>query len=729
MTDKTESFALILPSDASPSLHPENTASSWQVALPHAIHLDPQKDWYVSLRDVYIPNHLSKITGNAVLTLYYTHHDDGGEIQGIKDVTAVSADERFTGDVLTHLDKSMKKLKPPPKIKGREKIKLKFEEGFVKPLVVQWNYTRPGPVYLKSVSNQWATLEFDEVWQEILQLDQRRYPLYSIKEQEELVLEIHYYLTQPATIMRYTLPRGILNGALVLLSRRVSVSAGSNQDAQSYFRKLNSDWIFFMKSVKTDLDVVGMMKISAWLQEMLGIQPQIRRPWLELNFRNWNKPGALSRGRPLRNSYKEVEIVHLKSRDGTAYHKVYRVLGRVLGSGVTLGRICFSYGQRYANKQTVYMDQKNLTFKHETRLDNTWKGIHYDADIYHQINIKTPGLLDDDCNYASEDADVLRHIIRPSHDRSSSKPSDTELTELVIKRDVLKRMKPGLNRIQDIKCSIEDSHKRKIPFADGAKSTMTLHVQPMKRLRYIPEFTVHVNCQTDFKLVKPIEVETGVVWRLAMTDIILPHNFYNVHADEMVITLTKANGRQQQVQVPPGAYTPETLLKKINELQEIKQVNLLFSMRQKDKHVAILNRGKETFGIEASLPLGNVLGWTKGMPTNNMTPGATLTCEDTVIDPTRGFKILYVYCPKLVEETIVGHTSASLLNKFVPDYSQSTEYIQFDNPLYIKLRQGVRTIPSITVEIADSLGRNLIFPGNSLTVPKVTLTFTCLQNG
>ena len=729
MTDKTESFALILPSDASPSLHPENKASSWQVALPHAIHLDPQKDWYVSLRDVYIPNHLSKITGNAVLTLHYTHHSGNGEIQSIKDVTAVSADEKFTGDVLTHLDKSMKKLKPPPKVKSKEEIKLKFEEGFVKPLVVQWNYTRPGPVYLKSVSNQWATLEFDEVWQEILQLDQRRYPLYSIKEQEELVLEIHYYLTQPATIMRYTLPRGILNGALVLLSRRVSVSAGSNQDAQSYFRKLNSEWIFFMKSVKTDLDVVGMMKISAWLQEMLGIQPQIRRPWLELNFRNWNKPGALSRGRPLRNGYKEVEIVHLRSGDGTAYQKVYRVLGQAFSSGVTNGRICFSYGRTYANKQTVYMDQRNLTFKHETKLDNTWKGIHYDADIYHQINVKTPGLLDDDCNYASEDADVLRHIIRPGHDRSSSKPSDTEMTELVIKRDVLKRVKPGLNRIQNIKCSIEDSHKRKIPFADGSKSTMTLQVKPMKRLRYIPEFTVHVNCQTDFKLVKPIEVETGVVWRLAMTDIILPHNFYNVHADEMVITLTKANGSQQQVQVPPGAYTPETLLKKINELNDIKQLNLLFSMRQKDKHVAILNRGKETFGIEASLPLGNVLGWTKGMPTKNMTPGATLTCEDTAIDPTRGFKILYVYCPKLVEETIVGHTSASLLNKFVPDYSQSTEYIQFDNPLYIKLRQGVRTIPSIKVEIADSLGRNLIFPGNSLIVPKVTLTFTCLQNG
>ena len=729
MTDKTESFALILPSDASPSLHPENTASSWQVALPHAIHLDPQKDWYVSLRDVYIPNHLSKITGNAVLTLYYTHHSDGGEIQGIKDVTAVSADERFTSDVLTHLDKSMKKLKPPPKVKSREEIKLKLEKGFVKPLVVQWNYTKPGMVFLTSVPNQWATLEFDEVWKAILQLDQRRYTLYNITEQEEVVLEIHYYLMQPATIMRYTLPRGILNGALELLSRRVNVTANSNQNVKSYFGKWHHDWGFLMKSEKTDLDVVGMMKISEWLQEMLGIQPQVRRPWLELNFRNWNKPGALSRGRPLRNNYKEVEIVHLKSRDGTAYHKVYRVLGRAFNSGATYGKICFSYGHRYANKRTVYMDQRNLTFKHETTLDNTWKGIHYDADIYHQINVKTPGLLDDDCNYASEDADVLRHIIRPGHNRSSSKPSDTELTELVIKRDVLKRVKPGLNRIQNIKCSIEDSHKRKIPFADGSKSTMTLQVKPMKRLRYIPEFTVHVNCQTDFKLVKPIEVETGVVWRLAMTDIILPHNFYNVHENEMVITLTRANGSKQQVQVPPGAYTPETLLKQINELKEIKQVNLLFSMRQKDKHVAILNRGKETFGIEASLPLGNVLGWTKGMPTKNMTPGATLTCEDTAIDVTRGFKILYVYCPKLVEETIVGHTSASLLNKFVPDYSQSTEYIQFDNPLYIKLRQGVKTIPSITVEIADSLARNLIFPDNSLIVPKVTLTFTCLQNG
>ena len=729
MTDKTESFALILPSDASPSLHPENTASSWQVALPHAIHLDPQKDWYVSLRDVYIPNHLSKITGNAVLTLYYTHHSDGGEIQGIKDVTAVSADERFTSDVLTHLDKSMKKLKPPPKVKSREEIKLKLEKGFVKPLVVQWNYTRPGMVFLKSVPNQWATLEFDEVWKAILQLDQRRYTLYNITEQEEVVLEIHYYLMQPATIMRYTLPRGILNGALELLSRRVNVTANSYQNVKSYFGKWHHDWGFLMKSEKTDLDVMGMMKISEWLQEMLGIQPQVRRPWLEHNFRNWNKPGALSRGRPLRNNYKEVEIVHLKSRDGTAYHKVYRVLGRAFNSGATYGKICFSYGHRYANKRTVYMDQRNLTFKHETTLDNTWKGIHYDADIYHQINVKTPGLLDDDCNYASEDADVLRHIIRPGHNRSSSKPSDTELTELVIKRDVLKRVKPGLNRIQNIKCSIEDSHKRKIPFADGSKSTMTLQVKPMKRLRYIPEFTVHVNCQTDFKLVKPIEVETGVVWRLAMTDIILPHNFYNVHENEMVITLTRANGSKQQVQVPPGAYTPETLLKQINELKEIKQVNLLFSIRQKDKHVAILNRGKETFGIEASLPLGNVLGWTKGMPTKNMTPGATLTCEDTAIDVTRGFKILYVYCPKLVEETIVGHTSASLLNKFVPDYSQSTEYIQFDNPLYIKLRQGVKTIPSITVEIADSLARNLIFPDNSLIVPKVTLTFTCLQNG
>ena len=729
MTDKTESFALILPSDASPSLHPENTASSWQVALPHAIHLDPQKDWYVSLRDVYIPNHLSKITGNAVLTLYYTHHDDGGEIQGIKDVTAVSADERFTSDVLTHLDKSMKKLKPPPKVKSREEIKLKLEKGFVKPLVVQWNYTKPGMVFLTSVPNQWATLEFDEVWKAILQLDQRRYTLYNITEQEEVVLEIHYYLMQPATIMRYTLPRGILNGALELLSRRVNVTANSYQNVKSYFGKWHHEWGFLMKSEKTDLDVVGMMKISAWLQEMLGIQPQVRRPWLELNFRNWNKPGALSRGRPLQNSFKEVEIVHLKSRDGTAYHKVYRVLGWAFNSGATYGKICFSYGHRYANKRTVYMDQMNLTFKHETTLDNTWKGIHYDADIYHQINVKTPGLLDDDCNYASEDADVLRHIIRPGHNRSSSKPSDTELTELVIKRDVLKRVKPGLNRIQNIKCSIEDSHKRKIPFADGSKSTMTLQVKPMKRLHYIPEFTVHVNCQTDFKLVKPIEVETGVVWRLAMTDIILPHNFYNVHADEIVITLTRANGSKQQVQVPPGEYTTETLLKQINELKEIKQVNLLFSMRQKDKHVAILNRGKETFGIEASLPLENVLGWTKGMPTKNMTPGATLTCEDTAIDVTRGFKILYVHCPKLVEETIVGHTSASLLNKFVPDYSQSTEYIQFDNPLYIKLRQGVKTIPSITVEIADSLARNLIFPDNSLIVPKVTLTFTCLQNG
>ena len=39
----------------------------------------------------------------------------------------------------------------------------------------------------------------------------------------------------------------------------------------------------------------------------------------------------------------------------------------------------------------------------------------------------------------------------PGHDRSSSKPSDTELTELVIKRDVLKKVKLGLNPYTEYK--------------------------------------------------------------------------------------------------------------------------------------------------------------------------------------------------------------------------------------------------------------------------------------
>ena len=165
-----------------------------------------------------------------------------------------------------------------------------------------------------------------------------------------------------------------------------------------------------MKSGKTDLDVVGMMKISAWLQEMLGIQPQVKRPWLELNFRNWKKPGALSRGHNLPNGYKEVETVHLRSGDGTAYQKVYRVLGRAFSSGVTY--VLDMEEDMQTNKLCTWIKGISLSSM------NTWKGIHYDADIYHQINVKTPGLLDDDCNYASEDADVLRHIIRPSHDCS-----------------------------------------------------------------------------------------------------------------------------------------------------------------------------------------------------------------------------------------------------------------------------------------------------------------------
>ena len=61
-------------------------------------------------------------------------------------------------------------------------------------------------------------------------------------------------------------------------------------------------------------------------------------------------------------------------------------------------------------------------------------------------------------------------------------------------------MKPRLNRIQSIKYSIEDSHKRKMPFADRYKQIN--HNIAYTTNEEITEFTVYINCQTDFKLVK-----------------------------------------------------------------------------------------------------------------------------------------------------------------------------------------------------------------------------------
>jgi len=300
-------------------------------------------------------------------------------------VTALSADDNVKDSALTQLDDSMKYLRPPPQEKTREEIKLKFLGESEKQLVVLWSYTRPGYVTLKSIPKQWATLEFDEVWKEILQLDQTRYPLYNIAEQEEVVLEIHFFTTQPTVIKRFTLPRGILQGALQLLSERVMAKSWINQHSVAKFTYWFNKWRFSMgHSGKANVPVIGMMKFSAWLQEMLGVTPQVRKPWLEINFKNYSMPCAFSGGREMRWGWKEMDVAHLKSTDGNSYHKVYTVIGKITDFGSTAAQIIFT-----DNQKTVYMDQDRLAFKHETTLDSRWKGSRYNRQLPSDLHQNT----------------------------------------------------------------------------------------------------------------------------------------------------------------------------------------------------------------------------------------------------------------------------------------------------------------------------------------------------
>ena len=128
----------------------------------------------------------------------------------------------------------------------------------------------------------------------------------------------------------------------------------------------------------------------------------------------------------------------------------------------------------------------------------------------------------------------------------------------------------------------------------------------------------------------------------------------------------------------------------------------------------------QVLGWETEKELNLTEGWVKPDDTDQYhTAGNLVTnsaCGTTYsfrnkklikIDVNRGYNIMYVYAPSLINDVYVGHTKTELLNYTVPGLAEvrgDSYFVQFNSLSYVKLKNQLHSINELLVEIRNELG-------------------------
>ena len=313
------------------------------------------------------------------------------------------------------------------------------------------------------------------------------------------------------------------------------------------------------------------------------------------------------------------------------------------------------------------------------------------------------------------------------------------------------RVMGGMRQLQNFQIEIKDGQGELVKFEDGRKTIMTLNFKPTKS-KELSHFTQTVHCQIPQILNQPIPLKTTDSWQVALMDITFPRSWINVKENEMVFymgndgvydqDLTVSGGQSRfsatKFVLPPGSYTNESLVAKMNEmaLNPFTSGGYRFYIYPNSKvfKVDLIKRQDNTpsLSVKITSPLCKVLGWetekefnttagwerpddtdryqTSGNIVANNINGTTYSFRNKKqikMDVNRGYNIMYVYAPSLIEDVHVGHTKTQLLNYTVPGLAEvrgDSYFVQFNSLSYVKVKEQLHSLNELLVEIRNELG-------------------------
>ena len=305
----------------------------------------------------------------------------------------------------------------------------------------------------------------------------------------------------------------------------------------------------------------------------------------------------------------------------------------------------------------------------------------------------------------------------------------------------------GLQRLQEFQIEIKDNQGELVKFEDGNKTIMTWNFKPTGS-KELSHFTQSVRCQLPQVLPDPIPLKTTDRWQVALMDMTFPKRWINVKQNEMVFYMgieDAGNTQPTRYVLPCGTYTNESLVAKMNEMAStqgefrfyIYPNSKLFKVdlikKTPSLSVKITSPHCKVLGWETEKEFNTTAGWERPDDTDLWITGTTYSFgnkKQIKIDVNRGYNIMYVYAPDLIQSVHVGHTMSELLNYAVPGLAEErgdSYFVQFNSLSYVKVKQQLHSLNSILVEIRNEVGELFEFHSDLGQTPTVSLNFVKVQ--
>ena len=98
-------------------------------------------------------------------------------------------------------------------------------------------------------------------------------------------------------------------------------------------------------------------------------------------------------------------------------------------------------------------------------------------------------------------------------------------------------------------------------------------------------------------------------------------------------------------------------------------------------------------GWETEKEFNTTAGWERPDDTSQYQTSGNK--KQIKMDVNRGYNIMYVYAPNLIEDVHVGHTKTQLLNYTVPGLAEvrgDSYFVQFNSLSYVKVKEQLHSL-------------------------------------
>ena len=754
MAAKSDEFTVNLPSDAGPT---SNTSASFVVDLDRKVELHPESDWYVGVKELYLPSYqVPKTEWRGTITLHPAQSTApyARALMGVKKKTFTfkyadlgEGGKVFQADGKTYTEAAWTYLKACFSTISTTQDQWLLHETIDPPQVFQYYrltsipYDNRPQCFVEPY--EWGRLELKGMFNTIFKLPRVLEPIVkTVKDTtDHNFIVVKDRTENPVAVHRVSISDTVQKGNASIINNKLK-DISTDDFAVSYVATFTKTMTMstgettvtipkptlIVKVKNTSQTILGEVELHPRFFAQLGVTDS---ETVTVVLPNW---AACENNLCMTINGESVTAIVVQNQADHLVHSnpQLSVCMWEWTSTHMNWYLSMETSANLVNYSTIYNIQ--IFQQMPLVLDHTQKGVEASSRV--DTRVECPGLIDSAQQYFTQpkNKDLLRRVSRRlkkgsdtqnKHKNSVEEVQFINMTYHKITDNPLKRLRVKLT---------EDDHDldtvEEIRYPSGSKSMLTLTFQPRpKRVKMAEEHTFQMTCNKEEPLRRTLYLsELNRPPKMGLIDVWLTNKFQNVFAKEMwvgviahtVNDIPEAN----RYYLPAGNY--QDFDADVIPLLRRYFIKLGLPMvLDKEQGVwKVKTTVSYDMGIKLVLnePLAEMLGHPSGANKDIRLTSAFTSLEGAKgVDVYGGFRLLYLYCD-MVQHSIVGSSLVPYLDTIAPEWDENGEcYIEISNPNFIPFVERMSRLDKLKVSLTDSLSRDLVYETEQLK-PRVTVS-------